>query len=98
MPKMTLSIDIGLDKQKFEFPAEFVDAAGQFIAAQTSGNPPVAKYADVHSLIISHIETLADSLLDLYPQKAAITAKASLDAAQATLKSEREKYRKSTKV
>ncbi len=98
MPKMTLSIDIGPDKQKFDFPAEFVDAAGQFILDQTVGFPPSPKYVDVHALLVSHIETLADSLLDMYPQKAAVAAKTALDAAQATLKSEREKYHKSTKV
>jgi len=98
MPKMTLSIDIGPDKQKFDFPAEFVDAATEFIATQTTGTPPVPKYVDVHALLVAHIETLADSLLDMYPQKAAVAAKTALETAQATLKSEREKYRKSTKV
>lgn len=103
MPKLTLAIDIGPDKQKFEFPAEFVDAATAFIATQTKTNgenPPVIipKYEDVHALIVSHVETLADALLELFPQKAAADAKAAKDAADATLKAEREKYRKSTKV
>lgn len=98
MPKLLLSVDIGTDKQKFEFPAEFVDAATAFIGTQTSGNPPVAKYTDVHSLVVSHIESLADSLLDLFPQKTAATAKAQIEAAQETLRIEREKFKKPTKV
>jgi len=99
MPKLTLLIDIGTDKQKFDFPAEFVDAATQFIATQTDGgNPPVGKYPDVHSLIVSHVESLADVLVRQFPQKIVATQKAIRDTADATIAAELVKQKKATKV
>lgn len=103
MPKLTISIDIGPDKQKFDFPTEFVDAATAFIATQTKtdgGNPPlqIPKYNDVHSLLISHIESLAETLLEMFPQKETAAAKAAKELAEATLREKKEEYRKAKKV
>lgn len=101
MPKLTLSIDIGASKQKFDLSPEFVEAAQQFIGTQTSFDAegkPQPKYPDVHALIVSHVEALADNLLDQFPQRAAATAKSALDAAEVTIRAEKEKYRKATKV
>lgn len=103
MPKLTLSIDIGTDKQKFDFPPEFVEAATAFIATQTKtdgGNPPlqIPKYADVHSLLVSHVESLAETLLEMFPQKEAAAAKTTKELAEATLREKKEEYRKAKKV
>lgn len=98
MPKATISIDIGTDKQKFELAPELVDAMTQFIPTQTTGNPPVPKYPDVHALLVSHIEALGDTLLDMFPQKAGATAQAALVTARQTLATEKGKYNKATKI
>jgi len=98
MPKLNLKIDIGVDTQKFEFPAEFVDAATQFIATQITGTPPVAKYPDVHSLIVAHIESLGDAILERFPQSAQATAKAAKEADQLTQATKKNEYKKATKV
>jgi len=98
MPKLTLKIDIGVDTQKFEFPPEFVDAATQFIATQTQGTPPVPKYSDVHSLVVAHIESLAESVLTRFPQSAQATAKAAKETSDATEKARKAEYKKATKV
>lgn len=105
MPKLTLSIDIGPNKQKFDFPAEFVDAATQFIATQSvpqtqqdGSTINVPKYPDVQALLVSHIEALGDTLLDMFPQKAGATAQAALITAKQTIETEKGKYRKATKL